>query len=67
MKSIWITQAGRLASVSGKEVVRRLSHWAKTEYGVSFSATRLATEITSDEIDEEVKTVLAAIESGSDF
>jgi energy-coupling factor transporter ATP-binding protein EcfA2 len=67
LKPIWSDAATRLASVSGKEVIHRLSAWAKTDYGVSFSATKLAKEITADELDGEVKAVLGAIESGSDF
>jgi energy-coupling factor transporter ATP-binding protein EcfA2 len=64
---IWSDSAKRLASISGKEAIHRLSGWAKTNYGVSFSATKLAKEITAEELHSEVKAVLNAIESETEF
>jgi hypothetical protein len=67
LKPLWSDPLTRLASVSGKEVIHRLSEWAKADYGVSFSATKLAKEIAADELDHEVAAVITAIETGSDF
>lgn len=53
----------KLSIVSGKEMVKRLSEWSQTEYGVSFSANAIAAELTIDEIDDEIKAVVSAIEN----
>jgi len=38
----WSTITGRVGIVSGKKVISKLASWAKENYGVSFSAYRLA-------------------------
>jgi energy-coupling factor transporter ATP-binding protein EcfA2 len=53
----------QLSIVSGKEMVKRLSEWSQTEYGVAFSANAIAAELTIDEIDDEIKSVVSAIEN----
>jgi hypothetical protein len=44
-----------------------MSEWSNRKYGVSFNAVKLARELSASEIDDEVKTVLSAIESCDDF
>ena len=57
----------QLTIVPGKEVIRQLVRWADDEFGASFGAIALAREIRSDEIDEEVVTVLETMSSGWAF
>jgi hypothetical protein len=56
-----------LTVVCGKEVIHKLSEWSNRKYGVSFNAVKLARELSESEIDEEVKSVLSAIENCDDF
>lgn len=64
IESAWATPAGRVGIVSGKELLSRLSEWAKKTYGVSFGALRLAKELQSHEISSEMRAVVRAIELG---
>jgi len=48
--------------VSGKQIMSRLSDWAKNEYGVSFSVLNIAREILVEEVLEEIAMVIEAIE-----
>ena len=61
----WGGMSLQLTIVPGKEVISQLSKWAADVFGASFGAIALAHEIHSDEIDEEVVTVLEAMASGS--
>lgn len=67
IEKAWKTTAGKLAVVSGKEVVHRLAEWASKKFGVSISALKLAKEMSRAEIDEEILEVLTAIEEGEPF
>jgi hypothetical protein len=58
----WSTFEGRHGIVSGKEMLSQLSHWSSREFGVSFSAKRVAQELNRAEIHPEVVDVLSAIE-----
>lgn len=51
------------SSVSGKEVLARLSEWANQTYNVSFSSKHIAQEIEINEIAKEMKDVLHIIEN----
>jgi hypothetical protein len=59
----WESDAGKLAIVSGKEVLGRLSKWSKSTYNVSFSPATVARELRRDEISVEMQAVLSAIEN----
>ena len=63
----WGCMSLQLTIVPGKEVISQLSGWAADDFGASFGAITLAREIRSDEIDDEVVTVLEAMSSGSAF
>jgi hypothetical protein len=63
----WHVPEMRLALVSGKEILASLSEWLQKNYGVSISAAAVAREINADELSDEVKAVLSAIEYGTDF
>lgn len=67
IEKVWKTTAGKLAAVSGKEVVHRLAEWASKKFGVSLNAVKLAKELSASEIDEEIREVLTAIEEGEPF
>ncbi len=63
----WGTTEGRLSIVSGKQILGKLSEWAQLNYGVSISPLRVARQLRSTEIPEEVVDVLTAIESNQPF
>jgi len=67
LNAIWKKSSGKLSAVCGKEVIHKMSEWSNRKYGVSFNAVKLARELSASEIDDEVKTVLSAIESCDDF
>ncbi len=67
LNTVWKQSSGKLTVVCGKEVIHKLSEWSNRKYGVSFNAVKLARELSESEIDEEVKSVLSAIENCDDF
>ncbi len=67
LKPLWKSKVKRLELVSGKTLIGQISAWSKAKCNVSFSATKLANEISAVEIADEVKTVLTAIENREDF
>lgn len=67
VERVWKTLPGKLAVVCGKDVLSRLSEWSNNEFNVSLNAVRLARELTASEIDDEIKSVLSAIENGEEF
>jgi hypothetical protein len=67
MRSHWTDPDGRLALVSGKQVLARLSEWTQANYGVSISVLRIARQMLPTEIDDELMEVLAAIENNEPF
>jgi hypothetical protein len=50
--------------VSGKAALGKLSDWARKTFGVSFGANVLAKAFTFEEIDGEMRDLLAAIQEG---
>lgn len=58
------SQYGLASLVSGKKVIAEMSGWANDKFNVSFSPLAIAKEIYVDEIPDEMKRVLAAIETG---
>lgn len=67
IEKAWTTAAGKLAAVSGKKVVHRLAEWTNEYFGVSLNAAKLSRELSREEIDDEIREVLAAIEDGKPF
>ena len=63
----WNTFGGKMSVVSGKMVLTELNRWTQQKYKVSFTNSRLTSEIQADEIDEEVRSVLSAIEYGEEL
>ncbi|MDE1843632.1 MAG: AAA family ATPase, partial [Thaumarchaeota archaeon] len=53
--------------VSGKKVVAAMSGWANQNFNVSFSAIAIAREMYIDEVPDEMKSVLTAIERGDNI
>lgn len=58
---------GRIALVSGKEVIGRLSEWSQQHYGASFGVMTVAREIRAEEVAEEVRAVLKRIDDGKEI
>jgi hypothetical protein len=67
MTAAWSDKPKRLAMAHGKRALSKLSEWSQSNYGVSFSAVRIARELTADEISPEAKRVIAAIENNEPF
>ena len=57
----------RLHLVSGKALLSRLSTWAQAEYGASIGAMTLARAFKSEEVPQEVRTILTSIQEGAPF
>jgi len=55
---------GLKAVVSGKALLSQLSNWSKDEFGVSFNAIAIAREARPNELDEEVREFMKAVEEG---
>jgi hypothetical protein len=63
----WSTFDGKMSQVSGKKFLAELNRWTQQKFNVSFTNSRLASEIGVDEIDKEVRAVLSAIEYGEEL
>lgn len=59
----WSSRSDRVALVPGKSAIAKLSHLLQTEFQVSVSSRRLASEMKSNDAASEVKVVLGEIES----
>jgi len=57
----------KLDVVSGKEVLNNLNNWCNREFKTSVSTNGLARELTSDEMPDEMKVVISAIENNREF
>ena len=60
--SRWNDLEERLGVVGGKKALARLAEWSQDKFSVSIGASTLASELKSDEIDDEVQDVLLALE-----
>jgi len=61
-------QSGNILSlISGKTAVSRLSEWSQKEFGVQINASKLARQMRQAEVPEEIRSVMAAIESQEPF
>jgi hypothetical protein len=63
----WNNFDGRLALVSGKQVLARLSEWTQTNYGVPVSILRVARHMRRTEIDSELIAVLTTIDNNEEL
>jgi predicted ATP-dependent endonuclease of OLD family len=64
VESLWGTEDGQRSIVCGKDVISRLSEWAQQNYGVTLNGERILKNMTYQEIDQELKQVITAIEKG---
>jgi hypothetical protein len=62
VEGAWNSFEGIISVVSGKEMVSRLSGWSQLTYGVSFGPVSVAREMRHDEIIDEIRAVLKALE-----
>jgi hypothetical protein len=53
--------------LSGKTIIKRLSAWSQTNYGISFNALNLVRCFHPDEVPEEVKSVVLSIIEGKEM
>lgn len=67
VKDNWSSVTKRLCVVSGKKVISKLSSWMNEEINVSFSASTLLYEIRLHELDQEIISVVKAIEGSRKF
>ena len=58
----WRTKQGRLATVSGKQALSKLSTWSQKEFGASLSASIVIRHMNSNEIPDEMRAVVGAVE-----
>lgn len=58
----WTTFSGKIAIVSGKQLLSDLSKWSKQHFNVSFGRMSVAEAMYVEEIDGEIRKVLTAIE-----
>lgn len=67
VEEAWRDRDNRWAIVSGKRILAMLSAWSKSQYGVSFGAITVARAMLAEEIPEEMRAVLGAIEACQQF
>lgn len=67
LDTAWATYERRRDIIPGKDVISSLSDWAQESFGVSFGTQRIVREIRVSELDDEMKSVLRAIERGHNF
>ena len=60
-------EIGLLGMAPAKKVLARLSEWMQEEYGVPISAMAIAYEMTEDEMPQEIKDVVRAIETSGEL
>jgi hypothetical protein len=63
----WDNPSSRARTVSGKQVISRLSAWAKRNYNVSFGPETIASEMHARELPPEIAEVVTAIHEGEHF
>lgn len=67
LEEAWQTRDGRYRVTGGKEVIAKLSEWAKTSFNVSFGPMKIARELEVGEVVSEMRSVIASIEEGEPF
>lgn len=63
VEAAWGTRDGRWGVVSGKRVLSQLSGWAKSNGWSSFGVTTVARVLAHDEVPEELRRFLRAVET----
>ena len=63
----WQTVEGMIGVVSGKELIARLSGWSQQQFRAGFAARQIGTVLRQDELCDEIRGVVAAIEAGASF
>lgn len=61
------TELGLLSIASGKKLISDFSGWLQDNYGYSISPVAIAKEMNINEIDQEIVSVISAIENGENF
>jgi hypothetical protein len=67
LSELWKEPGNRLRTVSGKQILAKLSEWSQREYRVAFGAIGLCRKFAEKELDAELVTVLESIEHGAPF
>lgn len=63
----WATPEARLQLVCGKDVLSKLSNWAKRNYNVCFAPEAIASEMQRSEVPSELAQIVTAIHEGEHF
>jgi hypothetical protein len=65
LKEAWQTQEGRWGICNPKELLSELSSWATERCGVSFGPLAVAYQLREEDLPDEVRALVTAIEEGS--
>jgi len=65
LDAVWETREGRLGVVSGKQILSSLSRWSQEHYEASFGVKAVLDELVEDELNQEVRHLIDAIETGA--
>ncbi|PWT79778.1 MAG: hypothetical protein C5B58_12900 [Acidobacteria bacterium] len=63
----WNNLAERLGVIGGKKTLAQLAQWSQKNFAVSLGASSLASALTPEEIDDEIRAVLLALERNEMF
>ena len=67
MEQSWTDVRGKVAIVSGKQLLSDLSEWSKRKFNVSFGRMLVAEALHAEEVDSEVRKVMTAIEGAAEL
>ena len=65
LRERWTSLSGKLGVVGGKTAISRISEWTHHTYGIGLNAHSLARFMIPAELDAEVVSLMAAIETGA--
>jgi hypothetical protein len=65
--ALWKKPENRAKTVSGKQILAKLSEWSQHEYGIAFGASGLCRKFAEKDLDSEVIAVLESIERNAPF
>lgn len=65
--SRWNNLAERLGIIGGRKVLARVAEWSQRNFAVSLGASSLASALKPEEIDDEIRDVLLALEKNQTF
>ena len=60
------SEGGQVGLASGKDLFSRVSNWAQTEFGISVSVSGVARAMRRDELPDELRDVVQAIEEAGE-